>query len=77
MATVYLYYSFEGLLRNSLDLHPIENAWDYLKDSVDGYTPLNRGKAERQRAAEFLHDQWKARMNGTVRQLSPSFKDKS
>jgi transposase len=61
---------------NSPDLHPIENAFDYLKDRVDSYIPSNTSQNEKQRAGAFLFTEWRDRMDGIVRHLCFSFKDK-
>lgn len=72
----------EGIYRvsfwppNSPDLHPIENAFDYLKDQVDSYTPINGNKIEKTRARKWLEEEWVERMDGKVSQLCASFKDK-
>lgn len=76
------YTKKEGIYRvkfwppNSPDLHPIENAFDYLKDQVDDYTPRNGGKFEKAHARVFLKDEWGRKIDGKSTQLCASFKDK-
>ena len=61
---------------NSPDLHPIENAFDYLKDQVDEYKPLSGSRLEKAHARVFLEDEWGQKMDGKASQLYASFKDK-
>ena len=72
----------EGIYRvafwppNSPNLHPIENAFDYLKEQVDNYMPRNGSGIEKVRAREWLQAEWTGQMDGKVSQLCASFKDK-
>jgi transposase len=61
---------------NSPDLHPIENSFDYLKDHVESYIPINTSKKEKEKAGKFLYEEWSEQMDGIIKHLCLSFKDK-
>jgi hypothetical protein len=61
---------------NSPNLCPIENSFDYLKDSVDNYFPINSSKIEKEKAGQFLCQEWINNIDGIVNHLCLSFKDK-
>ena len=61
---------------NSLDLHPIENSFDYLKQRAEEFEPVGSSTVEKWRAGRFLITTWQQSIDSIMRHLYLSFKDK-
>jgi len=61
---------------NSPDLHPIENSFDYLKDLAEEFYLRGSSAAEKLSAGRYLIHNWQYCIDGIVKHLCLSFKDK-
>ena len=63
---------------NSPDLHPIENVWEYEKDSLDEYGLGDNGKSQAamKRAEQVIYNEWERGQTVKVTEICKSFKFK-